>query len=224
MPNASNSGVGFRTKAGKPGNAPLLSWALGLIATFIASASAQGLYGPEAPADVAYLRLINASGDAVTMSVDGSEWQPLRFAEVSNYRPLEPGEHRVELAGREIVVSAAPEAFLTVVALKERALLLEDTPLRDISRGMLTLYNLTGDGALSLRTDQGAEVLTAVPPESAASVAISEAEVGLEVHRNGKRLAALETRLYTRGEAHAVIVLPTGSQPSLVYARAAAEP
>ncbi|MEX2540299.1 MAG: alginate O-acetyltransferase AlgF [Trueperaceae bacterium] len=236
MPQESDSGAGCRHAAGNPGArlcrlaaifmpGPVATLVLASVLAVSATAAAQGLYGPEAPRDVAYLRLINAdSRGPVTMSVDGSEWQPLPYAEVSPYRQLPPGEHLVTLAGEEIAISASPEGFITVVALEGRALLLEDEPLRDISRGLLTFYNLTAGDALSLRTQDGGDVLTDVAAESAASVAISEAEVGLAVHHGEELLASLEPRLYGRGEAHAVIVLPAGKEPRLVYARAGAEP
>lgn len=236
MPQASDSGAGCRHRGCNPGEhvCRLASRAvqerrtaflLSLVLMLLSASLAQGLYGPDAPRDIAYLRLINVnSAGPVTMSVDDDEWPPLPYARVSAYRQLAPGEHRLSLAGDEIAISAAPEGFITVVAFEGRSLVLEDTPLRDISRGLLTLYNLTDLGPLTLRTSDGVEVLSDVPIESAASVAISEAEAGLEVHAGEELVGALEPRLYDRGEAHAVIVLPLGSEPQLVYARAGAEP
>jgi alginate O-acetyltransferase complex protein AlgF len=202
----------------------LLALSLTLLALLAATAAGQGLYGPEAPRDTAYLRLINASGqEAVTMTVDGNEWEPLPFAGVTPYRQLAPGEHSLSLFGQDHAFTASPEGFITAVALPERVLLLEDTPLRDISRGLLTLYNLTGAGPLTLRTADGTEVLTDVQVESAESIAISEAEVGLVLYQGGEELEVLEPRLYSRGEAHSLIVLPHDSEPRLIYARAGAE-
>lgn len=192
----------------------LLPWSIG-----------QGdLYGPEAPRDVAYLRVINAApGEPLPVAVDGDEWQPLDFAAVSPYSPLDPGQRLVQIAGEEVKLDLGPESFTTIAALAERTLVVEDTPLRDISRGLLTLYNLSADAGISLVTSDGRQVFPEIPPESARSMAISEAEVGLTILRGEEQLAELEPRLYRRGEAHSIIVLPLGSDPQVVYGKAGAE-
>jgi hypothetical protein len=222
----------FADRSSLSSRGPSIAWStrtppLLLLAALLAlagSAGAQGLYGPEAPRDAAYLRLVNAGGaEPATMTVDGDEWEPVPFAEVSPYRQVRPGDHSLALSGEEITVTAHPEGFITVVALPGRILTLEDTPLRDITRGLLTLYNLSDDGALTLRTHDGTEVLADVAPESSASIAISEAEVGLAVYREGEEVGSLPPRLYSRGEAHSIIVLPPGSEPRVIYAPAGAE-
>jgi hypothetical protein len=187
-------------------------------------ASGQDLYGPEAPRDAAYVRLLNAfAEEPISGSVDGVEWGPVGFAEVSPYRIVEPGEHSGIVAGRELSLTTLPESFTTLVALPTETLVLADIPLRDISRGVLSLYNLTDDSALSLRTSDGTVVLPEVAPRAVAGVAISQAEVELVVYAGEEALASLPRQLFERGEAHAVIVMPLGSEPGVVYARAGAE-
>lgn len=183
------------------------------------------LYGPEAPRDSAYLRVINArEGDAVVPVIDGVAWDPIEFAAATPYGLVQPGERVVELAGEEVELALEPEGFTTLVALPEQTLVLKDTPLRDISRGLLTLYNLTSDSTIDLLTSDGTEVLAGVPAESAASIVISEATVSLAVQSQGATLAELPEKTYTRGEAHSIIVLPGDADPKVIYVRAEAEP
>lgn len=194
---------------------------LGAVATTLAQG---GLYGPDAPRDTSYLRIINARpAEAATVSVAGSEWQPLEFSRVSPYRQLPPGEYTVTVGGQEKTLTARAEGFTTLVLLEDRLLTIDDTPLRDISRGLLTLYNLTSNATLSLRTADGTDVISGLAPYSAASIAISEAQVGLSVFGDQGQIGTLEPQLYRRGEAHSVIVLPEGSDPQVIYARAGAE-
>jgi hypothetical protein len=187
-------------------------------------ASGQDLYGPEAPRNAAYVRLLNASAEEpISGSVDGVGWGPIGFAEVSPYRVMQPGEHSGVVAGRELSLTTLPESFTTLVALPTETLVLADIPLRDISRGVLSLYNLTDDSDLSLRTSDGTVVLPDVAPRAVAGVAISQAEVELVVYAGEEALASLPRQLFERGAAHAVIVMPRGSEPGVVYARAGAE-
>jgi hypothetical protein len=229
MPRASGIDASYRTYEPLPRISPFrfenaLLTAILLLSTLSWTLAQGGLYGPEAPRDISYVRVINASSpEPVTPAIDGENWQPLPFANVSPYRQLAPGEHTVSIAGHELALNAHPESFTTLVLLQDTVLTIEDTPLRDISRGLLSLYNLTSDGALTLSTAEGTEVIAGVEPHSAGSRAISQAEVGLVVHRGDEVVGSLEPQLYRRGEAHAVIVLPRGSDPQVIYAQAGAE-
>lgn len=206
---------------------------LGLLLLLLSAwaASQDGLYGPDAPRDAAWVRLINAdpgggesAEEPLALSVSETEWPPVAFAQVAPYRTIAPGQHRAALAGHEFEFSAEAEDFITIVALPGDVLVLHDTPLQDISRGLLTLYNLTDGEPLTLRSRDGSDILADVASRSAESVAISEAEAELEIYRAGERLASLESRLYRRGEAHSLIVLPLGSDPQVLYVTAESEP
>ncbi|HEX7003364.1 MAG TPA: alginate O-acetyltransferase AlgF [Trueperaceae bacterium] len=235
MARAIGTSASFRTVEPLPGRHPSgpiavllavkLAALLGALLLWPAAVKAQGgLYGPEAPRDVAYVRLINARpGGPVGPVVGGEEWQSVDFAEVSPYHRIAPGQHAVSAAGIESSFTARAESFTTLVLLENELVTIDDTPLRDISRGLLTLYNLTADHTLTLGTVDGSQVISDVEPLSAASRAISQAEVELVVSSNGKPIGKLDSRLYRRGEAHSVIVMPEGTQPRVIYARAAAE-
>lgn len=229
MPRTSGTGASFRTFQSVPRKAihhrlAALAAALLLLGAASLALAQPGLYGPEAPRDTSYLRVMNARpGEAVSPVIDGSEWQQLSFSQVSPYRQLPPGEHTAAIGDQELTLTTRPEGFTTLVLLDDGLLAIEDTPLRDISRGLLTLYNLTSDSTLSLRTADGVDVLTGVAPRSSDSMTISEAEVELMVFDEKGQLGSLEQQLYRRGEAHSVIVLPAGSEPRVVYARAGAE-
>ncbi|MEX2535700.1 MAG: alginate O-acetyltransferase AlgF [Trueperaceae bacterium] len=228
MPRAIGIGSSYWTVEDRPERWTVRPFAIFLIALLLmfgpAPSSAQGgLYGPEAPRNTSYVRIINASdGEPIAPTVAGSGWEPLPFAQVSRYRQVPPGDHSALIGGQELSLTTQPESFTTLVVLPDRILVLADTPLRDISRGLLTLYNLTSE-ALTVQTSDGTEVLSAVSPDSASSVTISEAEVELAVYRGDEPLTTLERRLYRRGEAHSVIVLPTGSDPQIIYDQAGAE-
>lgn len=202
-----------------------------LLSAWAASQAQDGLYGPDAPSDTAWIRVVNAGAgggesdeEALALSLGSVEWEPLPFAEVTPYRTISPGQHSGKVGDHEFAFSAEAEDFITIVALPQDVLVLKDSPLRDISRGLLTLYNLTAEGPLTLRTADGTDVLVDVASGSAESVAINEAEVALEIHRADERLTPLESRLYRRGEAHSLIVLPLGSDPQVLYVTAESEP
>ena len=192
----------------------------------VATAGAQeDLYGPQAPRDTAWVRVLNAaSDDPLVPQLDGEPWEELGYGEGTAYRPIQPGSHHMELGGAQVTLEAGPESFTTVALLPEGPLVLPDRPLEDISRGLLTLYNLTGDERLDLLAGDGTLLFEGVGPGTAESLAIAEAEVELLVRDEaGEPVGSLDSRLYARGEAHSLIVLPAGAEPRVVYLSAAAE-
>ena len=180
-----------------------------LLWTLAGGASAQDdLYGPQAPTDVAYVRAVNAAerGGLGVRIADGV-MEALPFAGATAYVAVPPGRVRLDLGGHEVEVSAEVGAFLTVVAHEGGAWTIEDTPLRDASRGMLALYNLSDRSALDLVVIDGPEVVTGVAPGEQAAIAIAEAEVALRVRSDEGDEIDLAPRLYERGVAHAVFVV-----------------
>jgi hypothetical protein len=181
----------------------LLLWLL------VGGASAQeDLYGPQAPTDVAYVRAVNASerGGLGVRVADGV-MEALPFAGATPYVAVPPGPVRLDLGGEEIEVEARVGDFLTVVAGPEGVWVIEDTPLRDASRGMLALYNLSDRASLDLVVVDGPEVVADVAPGEQAAVAIAEAEVALRVRSDEGDEIDLEPRLFERGVAHSVFVV-----------------
>lgn len=168
--------------------------------------SQEDLYGPQAPVDVAYVRAVNVLDEGgLAVRVADGELEVLGFAGATAYVAVAPGPVRLDLGGEETVIDVEIGDFVTVFATREGALTIEDTPLRDASRGMLALYNLTDHESLALVVVDGPIVVEGVGPGTQASVAIAEAEVALSV-RGGGETIDLEVRHFERGVAHAVIV------------------
>lgn len=179
------------------------------------------LYGPQAPVDVAYVRALNAlePGGLGVRVADGA-LEALALGAATAYVAVQPGTVRVDLGGTEVEVEAELGAFLTVVALADGALVIEDTPLRDASRGMLALYNLGGQGPLDLVTEDGTPVVEGVPHGAQEAIQIAEAEVSLRVVGEDGATVDLDRMLYERGIAHAVIVVPGPEGLVVTYAAA----
>jgi len=195
----------------KPVLVVLLFAAIVLLA--IGAAAAQGsLYGPEAPADVAFLRVLNASSGSVDASVGGGEATALPPGAGTPYAPVPTDEARFDVtrSGAEASETASPtlgpEAFATLLVTDDDVRVLEDEVLRDISRGLLVFVNATGT-PLSLRTSDGTVVFEEVG-DTPASRTITEADAAFEVvdPATSEIVAGLETRTYGRGAAHTILV------------------
>lgn len=195
----------------------LLAFALG---TALAQTS---LYGPEAPADMAFLRVINASAGPVTAAVADGEEAALLPGEGSDYVPVPGGEAAFSLRRGEgepevVTTEVGREEFATLLVLPEGFRVLRDEVLLDISRGLLVFVNATGSGPLSLRLNDGTMVFEDVGDEPE-SRTIAEAEAEFEVvdPADGEVVATVPARTYERGAAHTILVHADQDGPAVSY-------
>lgn len=190
-----------------------------LLCLLCTSAFAQtDLYGPEAPENVSYVRVVNATMEQLPeIHIGNTELEPLDPGEVSTYTLFEPGEYDLTVGERSDELTLEPETFTTIVTFTDELQVYDDEPLRDITRGLLTIYNFTSE-PLSLHTEDGQEVFGDVAPRGSESITINEVTVGFEA-TVGQQVITIDERQYERGEAHSLFVFP-GDEARIVYVRA----
>ncbi len=174
-------------------------------------ASAQGgLYGPEAPVEAAWVRVVNAGAEGgVAVRIADGGARVIAFHEATRYALVEPGPVLLDVGGEAVALVAGPESFTTVAAMADGVVVVPDPALRDISRGLLGLVNLTDREGLDLRVPDGPIVVAAVPPGAHDAVAVAEATTELVVLDGGTVVARLEARTFERGVAYVVVVVET---------------
>lgn len=180
------------------------------------------LYGPDAPQDVAWVRVINAATGTVTAEVDG-QLLGVAFGQASAYLTVQPGTTSVTVDGHAVELSTEPESFHTVALTADGPLAVADPALRDVSRGLLGLMNLTGLPALSLLAPDGTPVIEDVPPGQAEAVAVSPARTGLQVTAGGELLVDVDEHAFERGVAYTVVVMQVEGDPVAVVVSSAAD-
>ena len=196
---------------------------LALAAPSIAPAQG-GLYGPEAPVDAAWVRVVHAGADAaVAARIGDGEALDVAPQRATGYVRVEPGTVPVEVAGSVLTLEVGPESFTTVATTADGLVAIPDPALRDISRGLLGLVNLTGRAGLDLQVPDGPIVVGAVPPGAHDAIAVAEATTELVVVHDGAVLARLEARTFERGVAYAVVVVESAAGVEAFVLTAASE-
>lgn len=209
------SGVGRRLGV-------VAAWALAL--SFGWAPAQPGLYGPEAPQDAAWVRVFNAAapgGIAVRVADRTTVVLPLGGA--TRYARVPAGRVRVDVGGAELQLEVAPESFVTVAATGDGPVPIADPALRDVSRGLLGLMNLTASEALDLRAPDGTPVVAAVPPLTHEALAVASATTGLLVTDGDRTVATLEPHPFERGVAYVVVVYDHGEGPTVALLASAAD-
>ena len=195
--------------------------ALGL--TLVAALAQEDLYGPSAPPDAAYFRVVNAASAVGPFEAVLGDlvFPPVAFAEVTPYFVLEPATLSLSVGDAEVSVEVEAGGFYTAALLPGGVVVFDDEPLVDASRALLTFYNLSGRGPLDLATaDGGTDVLVGVGAGESESVVVGGAEVALGVFAAGELVGATEQQLLERGVAHAVFVFDGPEDLVVGYDRA----
>jgi alginate O-acetyltransferase complex protein AlgF len=179
------------------------------LASLIGSAQG-GLYGPEAPVDAAWVRVVNAGADGgVAVRIADGGARVLALHEATRYALVAPGQVLVDVGGDAVTLDVGPESFTTVAATQGGVVVVADPALRDISRGLLGLANLTDRAGLDLQVPDGPSVVAAVPPGMHDAIAVAEATTELVVVDDGAVVARLEVRTFERGVAYVVVAVET---------------
>jgi len=183
-----------------------------------------GLYGPEAPKDAAWVRVLNAAatgGVAVRVADHTTIVLPLGGA--TRYARVPAGHVRVDVGGTELQLEVPPASFTTVAATADGPVAIDDPALRDVSRGLLGLMNLTGLEALALRAPDGTPVVEDVPPLTHQALAVARATTGLLVTDGDRTVVTLAPHAFERGIAYVVVVFDTGDGPTATLVASSAE-
>ncbi len=209
--------AGNRNRIGKLVSAVLALTSLLLAAPVLAQGD---LYGDQAPAGAAWIRIINvATDEPLSASLDGTGLAA-EYGHASGYVPADAGTHALSHADSVIELSSDPGMFLTVAFLPDGPVVIEDPALRDISRGLLGLMNLTSRADLALVTDDGDVVVQAVGPMEAESIQVSAAVTALQVMHEGVVIAVLDEHSFERGSAYTVVVFDGEAGPAAVLVTA----
>jgi hypothetical protein len=191
-----------------------------LAAVLPTTASAQtdtGVYGPAAPENAGFVRVVNAAASAGEMElpVGPLDFGPIGFGEATPYRPLRAGISLLRSADDEAELIVRPDSYTTVLVTARGFVIAEDQRHDDPARAQLVLYNASSAGPVSLFVSpDGATVLEAVAPGSSKSRPVNAVTVDLAIRDGESVLGRPGTIRLTRGDSFGVFVLDGPDGPA----------
>jgi hypothetical protein len=207
------------SRARLPSMAPMTPSRNSFVRSFVLALAALGLFGGAAAQDgdlygpaieAAFVRVVNA-GDTAEVTVGERALGALATGQVTPYYAFPAGSYPLVVGGAQQEVGLELFLYYTVVVHEGGVAVLQDAPLTDPARALLSLYNLSGLAAADLVTADGStEVITGVPPLAGEGVEVNAAEVDLAVRGDGEVIETLQNLDLTRGEAYSAFVLGTG--------------
>jgi alginate O-acetyltransferase complex protein AlgF len=194
------------------------SWLRGYLAAALllwgVAAAQPGLYGPEAPSGAAWVRIVNAAAPGgIAVRVGDGATVVVPYGHATRYHQVPPGAVALDLGGTHLDLEVEPASFTTVAITPAGPATIVDPALRDVSRGLLGLLNLTDRPLLDLRVPDGTTVVADVGPGTHEALVVAQASTELLVTEGDRVVARIPERLYARGVAYAVVVVDTPDGP-----------
>ena len=176
----------------------------------------EGLYGAAAPADAAFVRVVNAQTEPLTeLWIGATRFAALAARAASPYRPVNPGIHQVFVGSRSEELIPRRGVYYTVLVTTNTLAIVEDTAHTRPDRAQIVLYNVSGVDSLSLRTaDADATVIPDVSTGSSGTAQVNAVPVELALFRGGERLEILGDLGLTRGQSYSIFVSAAGDSGS----------
>lgn len=193
-----------------------------IVAVNMAHAGEGALYAAEAPDGAAFIRVVNAdaSGSLAQAEIGGKVIKEVEPLAASPYIYLPAGTYQLEVAGHSTPVQMAKNEFYTVVVLDSgKTKVLEDVAFDNPRKALLSFYNLTGEGGVSLRTADGkVTVIESVDSLNVDNREINAVQIMLGAFQSGDPLAKTPQISLQRGKVFSVFAIDVGGSPRLVVA------
>jgi hypothetical protein len=185
-----------------------------LVAAGAAAQTDTGVYGPAAPENAGFVRVLNADGgrDTVELPIGPRRFGPVSYGEVSPYRPLRAGISLLRHGGAQAELIVRPDSYTTVVVTADDIVTIADERHTDPARAQLVLYNIADRGPLDLVVaPDGAVVFEDVGRREAARRSVNAVSVNLAVRAPDGIIDRIDGLRLTRGDSFGIFVIGDGA-------------
>lgn len=188
----------------------------------LSQAGEDALYAADAPDGATFIRVVNAdvSGNIPQATIGGKAIKDVEPLAASPYIHLPAGTYQLEVGEQAAPVTMEKDRFYTAVVLDSGELeILTDKTFENPRKALISFYNLTESGGISLKTADG-KVAVIEPVESlaVANREINAVKVALAAFDSGDALASTSPVNLQRGTVFSFFMIDVGGSPRLVVA------
>ncbi|MNJ08192.1 Alginate O-acetyl transferase AlgF [compost metagenome] len=178
------------------------------------------LYGPSAPKGSTFVRIYNASNQAVSASVGNTQINEVAAQASSDFSFMPQGDYSAKVGSQSVPVKLASDHYYTLVNnASGKPQLVEEPPFKNKQKSLVRVQNLS-DQALTLKTADGkTEVVKPVAAKARGEREINPVKVSLALYEGDKKVSDLKPVALERGEAAVLYVTGSGSSLSPVWVK-----
>ena len=166
------------------------------------------LYDATAPADSAFIRVLNNTPETVDISLSSKE-DKLAVAsyELGDYLFLAEGQSKLDVGGVEQMLDLGKSQVITFVHDGKSLIPLKDEYFDSLKKAQVSFYNLTSR-ALALKTSNGKHAIVgALEPNDSGHRQINEVKMAFAVFDQTQLLAEYEKTFLKKGRSYSYVVL-----------------
>lgn len=191
--------------------APLFT-AIALAAASHAALAAEGnadLYDAVAPADSAFVRVLNLSDRNIDVTLSGKV-NPQRVAagQLSGYRFTPAGPHKIAVGSTSIEPQLKANAASTVVYDGKQLKLISDKYVNEPKKAQIAFYNLTTNQAALKTPDGKHEVVEALGNGETGTRMVNEVKIDFAAYRQDTKVASFDEQFLKKGRSYSYVLLP----------------
>jgi len=168
------------------------------------------LYDAAAPADSAFVRVLNLSNSSLRVALAGkNQAQQIAAGEIGGYRFTPPGETRLEIGKQTISATLAANSATTFIHDGQQLRTLQDAFVNEPRKAQVRFYNPSGQ-SLALKTLDGRHVIVEeVAAGQNGSRMVNELKIAFAAYSGDNKVADFPEVFLKKGRTYSYLILPT---------------
>jgi alginate O-acetyltransferase complex protein AlgF len=177
-------------------------------ATLAAEGNAD-LYDAVAPADSAFVRVLNLSDRNIDVTLSGKV-NPQRVAagQISGYRFTPAGPHKIAVGSKAIEPQLKANAASTVVFDGKQLTLISDKYVNEPKKAQIAFYNLTPTQTALKTSDGKHEVVAALGNGQTGTRMVNEIKIDFAAYAQDTKVASFDEQFLKKGRSYSYVLLP----------------
>lgn len=189
-----------------------------LILLTVTSAAAQAqdanadLYDPVAPANSAFVRVLNLSERNIEVTLSGkNKPQVVTSGQFGGYRFVAPGKQRIAVANQAVEHELKANTASTVIYRDGQLLLIADQFVNEPRKAQIAFYNFT-DKPAALKTLDGQHVVVdTIQRDQTGSRMVNELKIAFAAYVDNQQLIGFDELFLKKGRSYSYALLPAAN-------------
>jgi alginate O-acetyltransferase complex protein AlgF len=184
------------------------------LALLPARAADEGVYGPVAPPNSAFVRVFNATAQPELQARVGDKtMDEIPAFGASEFVFLPAGKYTLTVGAVSQPVTLQANKFYTAALEGKELRMLENERYTNRLKALVIVYNLVDGSTLSLKTPDGRGVVENIAPNSIGSREVNAVKVNLALFDGARKVTDVKPMNLERGRAFSLFVAGNKDQP-----------
>lgn len=177
-----------------------------------AKENAADLYDAVAPANSAFIRVLNLSDAVIEVSLSSKKTpQKVGPTQLGSYRFTPPGKTTLLVDGKSLEPDLQANTASTLLYADGQLTLLKDSYINEPRKAQLAFYNLT-DSSAALKTVDGKHVVVeAIDMAQTGGRLVNEFKIAFAAYIGDQSVATFDEMFLKKGRSYSYVLLPQGA-------------